>query len=437
MKRPLRLVSEILLLIAGITLVPSGAFCQVPQNPPIPDGFGVNIHFLQPQPGELQMIKSGGFRWVRIDLVWSQIEKKPGVYDFSAYDGLVQALVRSHLRAMLILCYANPLYDRGLSPYTDAGQEAFTRWAVAAVDHFRGHGILWEIYNEPNNPQFWSPKVNVQDYIRLALRVGEAVVENDPGETMVGPATALVDLKFLAACFQAGLLNYWSAVTVHPYRQRYPESVWAEYYAVRWLIAKYGPKGKKIPIIPSEWGYSSRWKWDGMDQQVQATLLAREYLTDASNGVPITFWYDWQNDDGNPNNTEGHFGLVSPVSGLKGQVRFQPKLSYDAVKALYDALDGFTFERRLTVGKKEDYVLLFRKGDQTRLAAWSISGKPHSLVIQGANGKFTVITMLGRKIKPLRAHHRRLTLTVTSDPIYLVPLKPQGLIPSPAAILHH
>ncbi|HUY12187.1 MAG TPA: hypothetical protein VMX16_00970 [Terriglobia bacterium] len=432
--------SRTLLILASLVCLAANhrsAFGQIPQDPPIPDGFGVNIHFLQPQPGELQMIKDAGFRSIRIDLSWSGTEKKPGVYDFSAYDGLVQALGQSHLQTMLILCYSNALYDHGLSPYTDAGREAFTRWALAAVHHFRGHSILWEIYNEPNYGRFWRPQVNVQDYIRLALGVGEAMAENDPGEMMVGPASALIDLKFLAACFQAGLLNYWSAVTVHPYRQRYPESVWAEYYAVRWLIAKYAPAGKKIPVIPSEWGYSSRWKWDGMDQQMQARLLAREFLTDMADGVPLTFWYDWQDDGGDPTDPEGHFGLVKPVSGHDGQVRLQPKPAYNAAKSLYKALNGFTFDHRLVAGQKSDYILVFKKGNQTRLAAWTIAANPHPLRIAGASGRFTITGLTGNQMKPLRAHHHRLILNLTNDPVYLSPRRPQDFTDTPGTIPSH
>ena len=41
----------------------------------------------------------------------------------------------------------------------------------------------------------------------------------------VGPACSTMDFKFLEACFKGGLLDYWSAVTVHPYRQTAPETV--------------------------------------------------------------------------------------------------------------------------------------------------------------------------------------------------------------------
>jgi hypothetical protein len=38
--------------------------------PVLPDGLGVNIHFTDPKPGELELLAQGGFRWVRMDFVW-------------------------------------------------------------------------------------------------------------------------------------------------------------------------------------------------------------------------------------------------------------------------------------------------------------------------------------------------------------------------------
>ena len=35
-------------------------------GPTIPDGLGVNIHFTDPRPGELEMLVAGGFRFVRV-----------------------------------------------------------------------------------------------------------------------------------------------------------------------------------------------------------------------------------------------------------------------------------------------------------------------------------------------------------------------------------
>ena len=64
-------------------------------------GLGVNIHFSDARPGQLDMLAAAGFYLVRIDFLWSEKEKRPVVYDFSAYDRLLAELEVLKLRAML------------------------------------------------------------------------------------------------------------------------------------------------------------------------------------------------------------------------------------------------------------------------------------------------------------------------------------------------
>jgi polysaccharide biosynthesis protein PslG len=87
------------------------------------------------------------------------------------------------------------------------------------------------MYNEPNILPFWRPKPNVDDYIQLARATGRAIREAAPGETFIGPAVSGMDFRCLEACLRAGLLEYWSAVSVHPFRQSDPETAlcpWGE-----------------------------------------------------------------------------------------------------------------------------------------------------------------------------------------------------------------
>lgn len=122
-------------------------------GPVVPDGLGVNIHFIDPQPGEMEMLAQAGFRWIRMDFIWGLTEPQKGIYDFAAYDRLMATLETNHIRAVFILNSSNPHYNDGLSPVsaetTDEMRKAFARWAVAAVHHFRNRGVLWEMYNEP------------------------------------------------------------------------------------------------------------------------------------------------------------------------------------------------------------------------------------------------------------------------------------------------
>src|SRR5688500_6065233 len=135
----------------------------------VPSGLGVNIHFTSPQPGEMEQLAAGGFTIIRMDFSWARTEKKPGEYDFSDYETLLNALEPHKIRALFILDYANPHYDDNLPPHTDEGRKAFAKWAAAGVQHFKDRGIRWEMWNEPNIPQFWKPKPNPDDYVKLAI----------------------------------------------------------------------------------------------------------------------------------------------------------------------------------------------------------------------------------------------------------------------------
>ena len=384
----------------------------------VPDGLGVNIHFTDPQPGEMEMIVDGGFRWIRMDFVWIAMEREKGVYDFSAWDRLVKALDAHKIRAVFILDYSNPLYDGGLSPSSDEGRAAFARWAAAAVRHFRNHGILWEMWNEPNIPQFWKPKPDVEQYAKLALAVGRAIREAEPGELYIGPATSCMDFAFLEGCFKAGVLEYWSAVSVHPYRQEGPETVAPDYAKLREMIDQYAPKGKSIPILSGEWGYSSG--WGNFDETKQGKMLPRQWLTNLANDVPLSIWYDWHDDGQDPKEPEHHFGTVlNPYAAGKTPI-YQPKPAYLAAQTLTRTLAGFRFQKRLPVGGAEDYVMAFAKGDDVRWVVWTMAATSRAAVIPLPAGRYAVTSHTGQTMPGLEADAKGLSVTLTDAPAYLV-----------------
>src|ERR1700752_1525118 len=199
-----------------------GCWVPLPDAPVFDQSFGVNIHFTEPQPGELELIAAAGFRWVRTDFKWDATERERGRYDFAEYDRLMKALEPLGLRALFILDYGNSLYGDG-APRNDAAQKAFARWSVAAARHFANRGVLWEIYNEPNNPMFWKSP-DPKQYASLALAVGKAFREAVPNEKLIGPAVGEMDFRFLESSLKAGTLSSWSSVSVHPYLRGEPEA---------------------------------------------------------------------------------------------------------------------------------------------------------------------------------------------------------------------
>ncbi|MGH9352912.1 MAG: cellulase family glycosylhydrolase, partial [Terriglobia bacterium] len=196
---------------------------------------------------------------------------------------------------------------------------------------------------------------------------------------------------------------------------------------VNWLIDKYEPRGKHIPIIAGEWGYPSTPNWFDMSDEGQAKMLAREFLTNIAEGVPITIWYDWHDDGADPKDPNLHYGVVRNAIQPGGDPVYAPKPAYFASQTLARFFSGYTFHARLAVGGSEDYMLLFTRGRDARLAAWTTSKASHEITIPGARGKFRVTGFEGAKMQDLRAHRGSLKINLSDTPQYLAPLTPSGL----------
>jgi hypothetical protein len=407
-------------LLSGCTADPNCKFGGTPARESFsPQGLGVNIHFPDPQPGEVKMIAAAGFHWVRMDFKWDATERERGRYDFAEYDRLMSALDESKIHALFILDYGNPLYDNGAPPRTPETRAAFARWAVAAAKHFSQRGVIWEVYNEPNHDTFWPPRPNANEYIQLALAVGRAFRSEAPGEKLIGPAVSEMDFSFLEACFKAGLLDYWSAVSVHPYLRSDPEDVAVEYCRLRKMIQQYSRTrgGGVVPIISGEWGYSSAWR--GLSEEKQSALFAREMLTNVANEIPVSIWYDWRDDGSDPKDPEHHFGLVRNTYQTGRDPVYEPKPAYLAAKTLSKFFNGYVFEQRLAVGAADDYVLVFTKGEDRRVAAWTTSATAHRINIRIGEGEFKVIRHTGESAGSASASPQGVSIEVSAAPVYL------------------
>ena len=378
----------------------------------IPDGFGVNIHFTG-EPKDLDLIAEAGFKFIRMDLTWSGIEREKGVYNFerTGYDTLTAGCTKRSIRILYILDYSNRLYESEQSVRTDTGRAAFAAFAEAAAKRYAGKNILWEIWNEPNIKQFWQPQPGVDDYCKLVEAAALAIKKADPNALVIAPATSTIPFDWLESCFKKGLLNWIDALTVHPYRPQNPETVIKDYAKLRELIARYAPKGKTIPIISGEWGYSNvNWDKARLSEEKQGQYLARMFLINLRQNVPVSIWYDWKNDGPDPNEREHNFGTV------KGDLT--PKTAYLAAKTLSTTLAGFSFERCLYLGPDKDFGCLLKKDNIEALALWT-TGDEHELTLQLKAGRGILVDMLGNK-KEISWNEQGLKLTVSQSPQYLL-----------------
>jgi hypothetical protein len=375
----------------------------------IPDGFGVNIHFTG-EPKDLDLIAEAGFKFIRMDFSWSGIEREKGTYNFerTGYDALTAGCIKRGIRILYILDYSNRLYETEQSVRTDAGRVAFANFAEAAAKRYAGKNILWEIWNEPNIKQFWSPQPGVDDYCKLVEAAAPKIKQSDPTGLVVAPATSTIPFDWLESCFKKGLLNHIDALTIHPYRPKNPETVIKDYARLRELITRYAPQGKNIPILSGEWGYSNvNWDNTRFSNVQQAQYLARMFLINLYQNVPVSIWYDWKNDGPDPNEREHNFGTV--------ERDLSPKAAYAAALAIATNLSGYSIKERLDTGSENDFVFKLSNGNKQTIAFWT-TGQEHTLSLPIAITEGTLIHMLGCKTKISQNDE----LKITTYPKYLL-----------------
>lgn len=379
---------------------------QIPDRV-IPEGYGVEIHFTRTSQQELDYLAAAGFRWVRMDMFWHVIERESGSYGFSEYDVLVNAMSQRGIRIVFILDYGNPLYDHGFPPTSPGGQNAYARFAAAAARHYRGDGIVWELWNEPNLDHFWTPEANATAYGQLALKAVTAIRRADPTALVVGPALAGFEWPYWHTLGQMGFFGQVDAVTVHPYGVLQPEGLIEPYLHLRALLDAYSPRWK-VPILSGEWGFATT--EGGWTDRQQAEYLTRQWLFNLSHDINLSIWYDWRDDGTDPHDPEQNFGTVYND--------YTPKPSYLAARTLATTLGSHRFLRRIPLENPEDYLLLFEDYDSVAMVAWT-TASPHIVILPITTDNVEIVEMTGKR-RIVETEDEQLALPVTASPQYLL-----------------
>ena len=148
----------------------------------------------------------------------------------------------------------------------------------------------------------------------------------------------------------------------------------SDYATVKSLIKTYHRSGS-IPIVSSEWG----WPSDVVTAQQQGDYLARMFLVNFSQGIPLSVWYEWENGGTDPTVDDDNYGLVTNGSA---NPPIAPKPAYNELHLLTASLKGETFSQKLSDGNSADWLLVFTGGGHTTLAAWT-TGTADTAIVSG------------------------------------------------------
>ncbi len=403
----------------------SGAAAAQLSDLAIPEGFGFSL-MGGGSDADLDNMSAIGFKVARRDLGWSRIERQKGVYDFAAtgYDAFVERCRKRGIRIIFILDYSNRLYEPKNSVQSEAGRQAFAAWAKAAAERYRGNGILWEIWNEPNF-NFWQsdnpPRYGIRptpvsakdiaDYCKLVETVAPVVRAADPSGLVLAPATSEIRLErgYEEECFRLGLLKWIDAFSVHPYRKQPPETVAGDYAMLRLLMRDHG---REVPIVQSEWGYSLvNWDRSALTEETKAQYFIRTMLVSLYARVQVCVWHTLYDSKTNSARENG-FGIMTADR--------KPNLGYTAAKALNAALNGYRFDRRLDLGlfTDNDFALRLVKNGSMAIAFWTMEER-HQATLPVGPGEGVLVDWTGNR-KPIAWQTDGLKIELSQSPQYLL-----------------
>jgi hypothetical protein len=176
---------------------------------------------------QLEQMKSMGMTTVRVDADWSGGEPSQGNFDWSALDSIMASVHQVGMTADLIIDGCPPwAAAAGASGQfaQPASPSQFAAWAGAVAARYGSKGAdYFEIWNEPNNDQFWSPSPNPAAYTADLEAAYAAIKAADRSSVVItaglapGSASVIDPVTFLRDMYADGAQGNFDAVGDHPY----------------------------------------------------------------------------------------------------------------------------------------------------------------------------------------------------------------------------
>ncbi|MGH2895249.1 MAG: hypothetical protein ACRDPM_18555 [Solirubrobacteraceae bacterium] len=347
------IVGAVVLLVTGggSRRPQTRAVLPAPSRPALPalpaptrPAFGINVNrlfndltYTQPQiDAQLAAVRASGATVARSDALWGAAEPHAPVdgqhrYDWSFGDQIAGSLAAHGLTWLPIIDYTAP-WDESVSgqdhspPHSDADYAAY---AGAFAARYGSGGAFWrahpglapvpvtaiEIWNEPDNPQFWAPGPDAAAYARLYLAARAAIDAANPAiRVLVGGLTNAS--AFLPEMVRAGvpLRGHVDGVALHPYGN--PAVVLSRVRGARAALVSVGMAA--VPLYVTEFGWTTQPA--GAVGYAPASLRPADIETvlgalgHLDCGLAAIVLYTWVTPERNATDAQDWYGIANPTN---------------------------------------------------------------------------------------------------------------------------
>jgi hypothetical protein len=254
-------------------------------------------------------------------------------YDWAFDDSIASALASHGLRWLPIIDYSAPwaqsVAGRDHSPPSPTS--AYADYAAALARRYGPGGTFWashpgvpsqpvdayEIWNEPDNPAFWSPTPNAAAYANLYLTTRAAIDAVQPAATViVGGLTH--PASFLPAMLAAdpALRGHVDGVGIHPYGAT-PSAVLTAVKLARQALDSLGMGTVALYVTEVGWTTHPDGALDWAPSRQRPSYITTT-LTDLGHvncGLADVLLYTWLTPERDAANPQDWFGISPPGGG--------------------------------------------------------------------------------------------------------------------------
>jgi GH35 family endo-1,4-beta-xylanase len=341
----------------------------------------------------LQVAKQLGVRYLRCAFSWNGIEKTPGKYEWAFWDNLVAEADRAGIELIPYVAYTPEWASKKHEMFWAEPPRDVTLYAAfmsKIVSRYRGKICAWEIWNEPDNAEYW--KGSVEEYADLVRRTAVAMRRADPATVLVlGGMSRGPGEFFRELISKHGIGEYVDVIAMHAYPETWDEERLETIYKdwidqMSQLISRDAPGAdfwinemgyadyRYLPNQATKWGIHAYYNYEHTSAYQANVLFKAEVMSLASPRVSLTAWY--RIDDFSPSRTHFspdeanyHLGLVDAEG--------KPKPAFRALEFFRKIL-GQPVQRLNWQGKggSSAEVALFRRADNRIVfAAWLRSSR--------------------------------------------------------------
>ncbi|MCC6613561.1 MAG: LysM peptidoglycan-binding domain-containing protein [Anaerolineae bacterium] len=224
------------LIHPGLELVIPGAPAptQIPGVTPAPAASvttGIAAYFAgQDAADVVTQIERLNVSWVKVEVLWHDVEPEPGEYAFDQLDAVVDALAQSELH-ILFTVWAAPDWARSSAEENGPPDDfsAYAGFVRLLADRYSGRVDAYEIWSEPNLRRQWNNPthgISAASYADLLRPAYAAIKAGDPDALVISAGlaptgfndgvNAIDDRLFLRDLYVSGLADISDAVGAHP-----------------------------------------------------------------------------------------------------------------------------------------------------------------------------------------------------------------------------